>query len=87
MPVDVYNGDFNLLSQLHNFKKYNEIHKAEKHDIIVFNFYRTQNPPHLAIYLGNGFILHHPKDGFSQIVSLSEIYQKKYLCHLRLSND
>jgi cell wall-associated NlpC family hydrolase len=57
--------------------------QIKKHDILLFNFYNTVTPPHFAVYLGNGFILHHPRNGFPQITKLSPFLLKKLICGLR----
>lgn len=66
----------------YGFKKVG-MEEIRKHDILLFNFYRTITPPHFAIYLGNGYILHHPRNGYSQIEKLTPILIKKFICGLQ----
>lgn len=55
-----------------NFKFQNQLSHANKNNILLFNFYNTLLPPHFAIYLGHGYFLHHPRNGFSQIGHLNK---------------
>ena len=47
-----------------------------KHDVIVFQFVKGAGPNHVAIYLGNGEILHHPRNKFLCIQELNKTLSK-----------
>tara|TARA_B100000902_G_C27173494_1_gene845101 strand:+ start:104 stop:841 length:738 start_codon:yes stop_codon:yes gene_type:complete len=48
----------------------------KKHDVIVFQFVKGAGPNHVAIYLGNGEILHHPRNKFLCIQELNKTLRK-----------
>ena len=50
-----------------------------KHDVIVFQFVKGAGPNHVAIYLGNGEILHHPRNKFLCIQELNKTLSKTIL--------
>ena len=51
--------------------------KLQEHDVIVFEFVKGKGPNHVAVYLGNGSVLHHPRNKFPCIEMLNPIYEKK----------
>jgi len=74
-----------LIQDLFNLNKSNpelpiiEINPTEdlkKHDVIVFEYIKNRGPNHVAIYLGEGKILHHPRNKYLCIEPLSKPYQK-----------
>ena len=50
--------------------------ELKKHDVIVFQFVKGAGPNHVAIYLGNGEILHHPRNKFLCIQELNKTLSK-----------
>ena len=56
---------------LNNFEKEGfysiDFKNIKENDILIFNIYGI--PCHLAIYMGNGLILHHPENDKSVIIS------------------
>lgn len=60
-----------------------DIGEVRKHDLLVLSYYRTLIPPHFAVYLGNGFILHHPRNGCPQTIKLTDTLLRKVYCCLR----
>lgn len=49
----------------HDFNEVKDLHALRCHDIIVFKF-RSTIPNHVAVYVGNSQILHHPRDTLSR---------------------
>jgi len=49
----------------------------KKHDVIVFEFLKGYGANHVAIYLGDGTIIHHPRNKYMCIEPLSEIHTRK----------
>ncbi len=78
------NFEFNLQADYNRYG-FKEVSPdcARRHDILLFNFYRTVTPPHFAVYLGNGYFLHHPRNGCPQIEFLSPILSQKIVCCLQ----
>lgn len=75
--------NFQIDCEKAGLKRYNDYEDAQKHDIFVFNFYNSEMPPHFAVFLGNGFILHHPRNGYSQVDLLSPLFLNKFKFILR----
>lgn len=73
---------FKEFYQKYGLRDGNDINQLRKHDILLFNFYKSFMPPHFAIYLGNGYVLHHPRNGFVQIELLGPM-TNKIICYLR----
>jgi proteasome lid subunit RPN8/RPN11 len=47
-----------------------------EHDVIVFEFVKGEGPNHVAIYLGNGTIIHHPRNKYACIETLNKTLEK-----------
>tara|TARA_B100000427_G_scaffold273882_1_gene241792 strand:- start:100 stop:837 length:738 start_codon:yes stop_codon:yes gene_type:complete len=55
--------------------------QLQKHDVIVFEFIKGRGPNHVAVYLDDGNILHHPRNKYLSIEPLSNTY-KKTICKI-----
>jgi len=51
----------------------------KKHDVLVFEFIKGAGANHVAVYLGNNQIMHHPRNKYLCIESLSNIYKNKII--------
>tara|TARA_R100000664_G_C2757250_1_gene145403 strand:+ start:1888 stop:2625 length:738 start_codon:yes stop_codon:yes gene_type:complete len=51
--------------------------ELKEHDVIVFEFIKGAGPNHVAVYLGDGNMIHHPRNKYPCIEALNPIYQKK----------
>lgn len=65
------------------FRRLNKIDDLQKDDIICFCFYKRGYPIHLSIYLGHGYFLHHPRNGYSIIQRLTSLFASKIVACLR----
>jgi proteasome lid subunit RPN8/RPN11 len=61
-----------------NFKRegFSEVDALEKYDCILFGFRKNTFSAHIAVYLGNGLMLHQPDKSCSRIEELSSRYNK-----------
>lgn len=60
-----------------------KIEDCKLHDIVLFQFRDISAPSHAAIYLGNSFILHHPRNKYSVIERFSESFIRRAVRILR----
>ena len=74
------------LASEHHLQIETDVNQIQSGDIIVFNLLGENKLPHFAIFLGNGYILHHPRNGYSQINLLTPALFKKYKYFLRCLN-
>ena len=51
--------------------------ELKKHDVVVFEFVKGAGPNHVAVYLGDGTMTHHPRNKYPCIENLNQIYRKK----------
>lgn len=74
-----------LIQELFNLNKnnpdlpINEINPSselKEHDVVVFEYIKNRGPNHVAIYLGDGKILHHPRNKYLCIEPLNKSYRK-----------
>ena len=49
----------------------------KEHDVIVFEFVKGAGPNHVAVYLGDGTMIHHPRNKYPCIENLNKIYRRK----------
>ena len=49
----------------------------KEHDVIVFEFVKGGGPNHVAGYLGDGTMIHHPRNKYPCIENLNQIYRRK----------
>ena len=49
----------------------------KEHDVIVFEFVKGGGPNHVAVYLGDGTMIHHPRNKYPCIENLNQIYRRK----------
>lgn len=66
------------------FKRFNDVGEMQKNDILCMDYFKSNNVSHFAVCLGNGFILHHPRNSNAQINILFPSLLKKILFFLRL---
>jgi len=50
--------------------------ELKKHDVIVFEFVKGIGPHHVGVYLGDGTIIHHPRNKYVCIEMLNESLKK-----------
>jgi proteasome lid subunit RPN8/RPN11 len=50
-----------------------------KHDVLVFEFLKGSGANHVAVYLGNGQIMHHPRNKYLCTEPLSTVYKNKII--------
>ena len=83
---DWYKENPNLISELFKLNKTNpnlpivELppdSQLKEHDVIVFEFIKGAGPNHVAVYLGDGNMIHHPRNRYPCIETLNPIYKKK----------
>ena len=55
--------------------------EIKKHDVLVFKFIKGAAPNHVGVYLGDGTIMHHPRNKYVCIETLSEPL-KKTICKI-----
>ncbi len=65
---------------------FSEASNLKKDDVLVFSFGIIKAPCHLAVYLGNGRILHHRYEMISE-ESIYNNYWKRHLCHILRHKD
>ena len=51
--------------------------ELKKHDVVVFEFVKGAGPNHVAVYLGDGTMTHHPRNKYPCIENLNQIYRRK----------
>lgn len=51
--------------------------ELKKHDVIVFEYIKGAGPNHVSVYLGDGTMIHHPRNKYPCIENLNSIYRKK----------
>lgn len=78
----------NLVQDLFNLNKNNPnlpifelCPKSElkKHDVLVFEFIKGAGANHVAVYLGDGEIMHHPRNKYLCIEALGDVYKNKII--------
>jgi len=81
-----YKKNPHLIGQLFNLNKNNPnlpimelppSSELKEHDVIVFEFIKGAGPNHVAVYLGDGTMIHHPRNRYPCIENLNSIYEKK----------
>jgi proteasome lid subunit RPN8/RPN11 len=94
IDISSYNRDENWSKQnpnmiLENYQKEGfisiDLKDIKEDDIILFNI--DNIPSHLAIYVGNDFLLHHPRNNKSVISELTEALKRRICLILRHKND
>lgn len=53
--------------------------ELKKHDVLVFEFIKGTGANHVAVYLGEDEIIHHPRNKYLCIQRLGEIYKSKII--------
>ena len=83
---DWYKKNPQLISQLFELNKKNPnlpirelgpTSNLKEHDVLVFEFIKGAGPTHVSVYLGNGTMIHHPRNRYPCIEDLNSIYRKK----------
>ena len=80
---DWYKKDPHLIGRLFDLNKKNigieldPSSQLKKHDVLVFEFIKGAGPNHVSVYLGNGTMIHHPRNKYPCIEDLSSIYKKR----------
>ena len=80
---DWYKKDPYLIARLFELNKKNigieldPSSQLKKHDVLVFEFIKGGGPNHVSVYLGNGTMIHHPRNKYPCIEDLSSIYKKR----------
>lgn len=64
--------------------KFYLVTEPQKHDLLLFNYFRMiKAPHHLGIYLGDNIFLHHPRNKYSIIERYSDNFIKRTMHILR----
>lgn len=64
--------------------KFRVVDKPQKHDVLLFNYYKMiKAPHHVGVYLGNDIFLHHPRHKYSLIEYYSNSFKKRTIYTLR----
>lgn len=76
---DWYKKSSNLFESNYEKEGFRKVSDSlKKHDVLLFIYSsKFQYPHHIAIYIGDGLILHQPRNKYSRVEDLSEHYIKK----------